>query len=358
MAITVALVRDTVARERTGSAMGQLGTMSAIGTALGPSLGGVLLAGFGWRAIFLVMVPLGILNVLLVLRHLPAPAEAARSARNGHDSLGTLLLGLSLAAYSLAMTVGGGRFERFNLVLLVVAVLGGGLFALTEARVASPLIRLAEFRNLTFDANLLMNTLVSTVMMATLVVGPFFLSRVLGLGESLVGAVMAVGPVVSALTGVPAGRITDRFGASPTAIAGLVNMTAGAVGLSVLPALFGTAGYVAALVVLTPGYQLFQAANNTAVMMDVVPDQRGVISGMLGLSRNLGLITGATVMGAVFAATVGGSDIMAAQTEAVAAGMRATFALAAMLIVVAIVMAVASRALVTHAALVRDVRAK
>ena len=55
------------------------------------------------------------------------------------------------------------------------------------------------------------------------------------------------------------------------------------------------------IVVVTAGYALFQAANNTAVMADIGPDQRGVVSGLLNLSRNLGLITGASVMGAVFA---------------------------------------------------------
>src|SRR3546814_14852818 len=67
MALTVALVRETVPKERTGSAMGLLGTMSAIGTALGPSLGGVLIAGPGWPASFLAMVPRCLLNLL------PAP---------------------------------------------------------------------------------------------------------------------------------------------------------------------------------------------------------------------------------------------------------------------------------------------
>src|SRR6202048_3311097 len=71
MALTMAFVGETVPKAQTGSAMGLLGTMSAIGTALGPSLGGVLIAGPGWRAIFLVNLPLGILNFLLAQRCLP-----------------------------------------------------------------------------------------------------------------------------------------------------------------------------------------------------------------------------------------------------------------------------------------------
>src|SRR5689334_9053117 len=75
MALAMALVGETVAKHRTGSAMGLLGTMSAIGTALGPSLGGILIAGAGWRAVFLVNVPLGIVALLLA-RALPVDRRA------------------------------------------------------------------------------------------------------------------------------------------------------------------------------------------------------------------------------------------------------------------------------------------
>ena len=213
MALTMALVGETVPKARTGSAMGLLGTMSAIGTALGPSLGGVLIAGLGWRAIFLVNVPLGLLTFLLAYRHLPVDRRGPKPDRAGFDTMGTLLLALTLAAYALAMTIGRGSFGPLNLALLLAAVFGAGLFVLAEARAASPLIRLAMFRDPGLSASLAMSALVSTVMMATLVVGPFYLSRALGLDAVLVGLVLSIGPIVSALSGVPAGRIVDRLGA-------------------------------------------------------------------------------------------------------------------------------------------------
>lgn len=353
MALTVALVRDAVPKERTGSAMGLLGTMSAIGTALGPSLGGILITGFGWRAIFLVMLPLGILNALLALRHLPASTTTAHGEPAGYDVRGALLLGLTLLAYSLAVTVGRRYSGWLDAGLLLATILGGALFMFAEAGARSPLIRLEAFRDAAFSASLAANALVSTVMMATLVVGPFFLSRALGLGEALAGMVMAAGPVVSALAGVPAGRLTDRFGASLTATAGLVQMAVGAFALATLPAMYGTAGYVISLVILTPGYQLFQAGNNTSVMMDVSPDRRGAISGMLSLSRNLGLITGASVMGALFAFASGSSDITTAHPEAIAAGMRITFSVGAALVVGALTIHLCSR---NHAAIAGNMR--
>jgi hypothetical protein len=127
---------------------------------------------------------------------------------------------------------------------------------------------------------------------------------------------------------------------------GLVAAAAGSFAPSMILAAFGIPGYVAALVVAA-SYALFQAANNTAVMTDVSQDERGVVSGMLNLSRNLGLITGASVMGAVFALASGTIDITTVLADAVATGMRVTFALAAGLVLAALAISVGSRALAT-----------
>jgi EmrB/QacA subfamily drug resistance transporter len=343
MALSMAFVGEIVPKARTGSAMGLLGTMSAIGTALGPSLGGILIAGPGWRTIFLVNVPLGLLAFVLAVRALPIDRTRPKAERPAFDTRGTLLLALTLAAYALAMTIGRGRFGALNVALLLAATLGAGVFVLAEARTASPLIQTAMFRDPALKASLAMSALVSTVLMATLVVGPFYLARGLGLGAAVVGLVLSAGPVVVALTGVPAGRIADRFGAERMTIAGLVGIASGSFILSMLPAALGIPGYVVPLVVITAGYALFQTANNTAVMTGVPPDQRGVVSGLLNLSRNLGLITGASAMGAVFALASATTDVTTAEPAAVAAGMRITFAAAGGLIVVALAIAVAGR---------------
>jgi EmrB/QacA subfamily drug resistance transporter len=349
MALTMAFVGEMVPKAKTGSAMGLLGTMSAVGTALGPSLGGVLIAGFGWPAIFFINGPLGVLTLFLAHRFLPVDRRRMKTDRTGFDHAGTLLLALTLAAYALAMTMGRGGFGLLNLTLLFSAAVGAGLFALTEANTASPLIRLALFRNPVLSAGFAMSTLVTTVVMATLVVGPFYLSGALALDAARVGLVMSSGPIVAALTGVPAGRIVDRFGAHRMTIVGLVAMAVGSSILPMMPTRFGVPGYIAPLVVVTAGYAVFQAANNTAVMTTIPADQRGVISGMLNLSRNLGLITGASLMGMVFARG-SATSMMAAGPAAIAAGMRITFAVAAMLVVIALVIGPVGHAVSRRAA--------
>jgi EmrB/QacA subfamily drug resistance transporter len=348
MALTMAFVGETVPKEKTGSAMGLLGTTSAIGTALGPSLGGILIAGFGWRAIFLISLPLGAMTLFLAYRYLPADRPARDADGAGFDYTGTLLLALTLAAYALATTMGRGTFGFANVVLLLAAFIGAGLFVFAEKRAAAPLIRVAMFRDPVLSTGLVMGVLVGTVIITTLVVGPFYLSGALGLDAARIGLVVSVGPIVVALTGVPAGRLTDRFGAGRMTVAGLLAMAAGSFILSLLPATLGIPGYIAPILAMTTGYAVFQTANNTEVMTDVPRDQRGVVSGMLNLSRNLGLATGASVMGAVFVLASGASDITTAHPDAVASGMRFTFAIAGGLMVAALSIAIGRRAFATR----------
>ncbi len=276
--MSMALIRQTAALSTLGRAMGLLGTSSAIGTALGAPLGGVILPLMGWRGIFWLQLPLAALALALTLTALPRDRQSVRPKAPGLLSVldRTLLPGLAL------------------------------------------------------------NFLVAAVMMTTLVTGPFYLGTTLGLTETATGLIMAIGPVLSILTGLPSGRLVDARGAGQVLSLGLALMTAGAAGLTLLPGPFGLFGYVAGIALLTPGYQLFQAANNTSALSGLPPDRRGTVAGLLALSRNLGLITGASVMGAVFAWGTGSTELAVAAPHAIAAGLRLTFALAAAGLAVAV----------------------
>ena len=274
MAMALAMVGDTVTKARTGRVMGLLGTMSAVGTAMGPSVGGLLLGMWGWRALFLVGMPLGLLAAALAYRYLPMD-QPRTSMSSGW----------------------------------------GWRMALQDA----PL-----------RAGLVMSALIAAVIMATFVVGPFYLSRGLGLDMAWMGLAMAVGPCVAAVSGVPAGRLTDRFGSQRMTITGLGLLSCGALLLSFASGLFA---YLGALVILTCGYSLFQAANNTAVMTDIDASRRGTVSGLLNLSRNLGLIVGASALGAVFAWAT--PDVIHASPQSVTNGLHTTFVVALGLILLA-----------------------
>ncbi len=188
------------------------------------------------------------------------------------------------------------------LALSVMSALGFAAFVLTETRAPAPLVRLGLLRERVLGTGLASLMLVSAIVMATLVVGPFYLGGALGLDPVGTGMVMSVGPAVAAMTGVPAGRLVDRLGSFPVIVAGLLSVMTGCLMLTALPGLFGIGGYTAGLVVVTFGYAMFQAANMTAIMQRTASGHRGVVSALVGLSRNMGLIFGASAMAALYAA--------------------------------------------------------
>nr|WP_017905083.1 MFS transporter [Pseudomonas fuscovaginae] len=282
MTLAMALMRQTASEARMGRAMGLLGTVSALGTALGPSFGGLLIEVAGWRGIFWVQFPLA-------------------------------GIALTLAAVTLPGGTGRGATPSAS----VWSVLGWRLMP-----------------------NLLVNGLVAAVMMTTLVVGPFYLGFGLGLKAAQVGFVMAIGPVISIFSGVPSGRLVDAWGNGRARVVGLILLAAGAFMLTFLPDMIGVAGYLISLIILTPGYQLFQAANNTTTLADVPKDRHGTVSGLLSLSRNVGLIAGASVMGTVFSFGVGTQAFAQASASAIASGMRLTFMLAGVMMICSIMITV------------------
>ena len=333
MALSFAFVGEVFPKERTGLAMGVLSTMVSFGIALGPSLGSLALAAFGWQAVFWVNLPFGLLAFLLVRRYLPHAVDAPRhptpAAR--FDWLGTLLLALTLGAFALAMTVSGKQGFTAPLVLQLGlgAAVGLVLFLAVQVRARMPLLKLSLFANALLSTSMAMSVLVYAVMMATLVLGPFFLSKALGLDTRMVGLVMTIGPLAAALMGVPAGTLADLIGARLAMVIGLALFTIGAFGMSWVSRDGGPAVYVVAILFISVGLAFFQTPNNTAVMADARPDQRGLISGLLALARNLGLITGASLMGALFAGVA--ADAATASPEMVTQAMRFVFRIAAVM---------------------------
>lgn len=343
MALPLSIVRDTVPKERTGAAMGLMGTMSAIGTALGPSLGGLTIAGAGWRPLFAALAVGGVIAVIVTLRGIPEKTDETAGKRPRIDVLGMMVLALTLAAFTLSMTGSRTGFSTDSLLLLLAAGVGCILFIWVERIQQSPLVEFTVLGDRYIAVALVTNLLITAVMMTTLVVGPFFLTYALGLNQALVGLVMAVGPLTAALSGIPAGRITDRIGARRALVLGLAQTILGLVCLSLAPRYVGSVGYVLSLMLLTPGFQLFLAANNASVMVAAPDDKRGMIAGLLGLSRNLGFIIGASVMAAVFVAATGSQDVAETAPDLIAGAFSTTFLTAVGLAVLALFLSIVTR---------------
>jgi MFS family permease len=340
IALAMSLARNLVASDRLGTAMGLLGTTSAIGTALGPSLGGALLVWGDWRMAFWLLTCVAFVTLILTVTWIPQSSHPRDVSWTKMDFPGTLVLAIGLAAYGGATSGGVAGIPVSSGALLAISMIAFILFGFIETRVASPLVPMTLLRDLRTSAGFAMNILIATAMMATLVVGPFFLAFSLGLNDALIGLVMAVGPAVAAFSGLPAGRLTDRLGAQRVMVIGVVQVLLGLLCLAFLPRYFGVGGYVAALFVLTPAFQMFLAANNTAVLAAALKDQHGRLSGLLGLSRNIGLMTGASAMSSLFVLVLGTGDAAQASAKEVANAFSITFISASGLMLITLVLAI------------------
>lgn len=326
LVLALAMVGQLVGPARRGWGMGLLGTLSACGTALGPSFGGLLIGTFGWQAPFLLLVPVSLLALGAGL--LGLPAEGAPPKKESIALARLLMLVMALLCYGLALTSGGVLALCWGAGALLVAA----LFVRRERLARSPLLPLTLLAAPRLRGGLLASALVASVMVASLLIGPFYLRGVFGLDLGTVGLMISGGPLLAALTGMPAGWLVDRVGARRVVRLGLMAMASAALGLATLSSGLGPLGYLLPILLLTAGYALFQTANNSALVGAASEQTRGAVAGLLTLSRNLGQLTGAAGLGGLFASLAGTHSLATAMAADLAFAMQASFALAALLI--------------------------
>lgn len=330
LSLALAMVGQLVPAAQRGRGMGLLGTLSACGTALGPSFGGLLIGGFGWQAPFLLLVPVSLLALGVGMVGLPPGRVLPQRERVKLASLSMLVV--ALLCYGLALTSGGA----LALGWWAGALLGTALFVRRERRARSPLLPLALLADSRLKGGLLASVLVASVMVLTLLIGPFYLHGVFELDMATVGLMISGGPLLAALTGMPAGWLVDRFGSRRVARLGLMVMMSALLGLATLSATYGPLGYLLPILLLTAGYALFQTANNSAVVGAATEPARGSVAGLLTLSRNLGQLTGAAGLGGLFVTLVGTPNLATAMPADLVFGMQTSFALSGLLIGAAI----------------------
>jgi MFS family permease len=287
-----------------------------LGGALGPVLGGLLVAQFGWSAVFWARAPIAALGGLAGLA-LPAAPRHARGER--FDLVGAVLLVLAIGTLLLAL-------NRFRTPVFALLAAGGAGLALTgfirrEGRVRHPILDLRPFREVEFALVNLANVLVNLAGFAVLLLVPFALARLPGLSTAVGGVLLAASPAGVMLGGPLGGRLAARVAPAALMPAGALLVAAGlgaiAVGAEDLPVLAG------AMLAQGLGMGMFQVAYFDVVTGAIPVRDRGVAGSLGMLTRTLGLVSGATVLMSVFQGVSAGASF--------GAGFRAAFAVAAAL---------------------------
>jgi EmrB/QacA subfamily drug resistance transporter len=339
------LVTAFPARER-GQALGYIGTFVAVGILIGPVLGGLLLRVAGWQSIFYVNIPIGIAAILITLRALPDDRQ--RTAQR-FDIGGAVLLAGGLLLVLLALTEGQvwGFADWRTLASLVAGVVGLVAFVAWERRFEAPMITLSLFGNAVFSLSLLAAFLIFLAGSFNFLLLPFYLQSVLGFDPQRTGLTLIASPIALSLVSPLSGRLSDRVGARWLGVAGLACTAAALASFSTLTTTSTQLDVILRLVLMGVGFGLFQSPNNSTIMGNAPRAALGVASSLLAVMRTMGQTAGVAVAGAVWAAGVVAAagqpfePITDAPPEALVAGLRVAFLLAAGLAAAAIVPTIA-----------------
>jgi EmrB/QacA subfamily drug resistance transporter len=303
---SVAIIVLAVPKASLGKAIGIQGAAQAIGLALGPTVGGFLLATGGWRLIFFVNVPFGIIGMIAGV--LLVPRSRHLQARVGFDWIGLVLFFSAVVVVFSAISFGNsqGWTSPVILGLFVVGIVLSVGFVRRESRCSEPMLDLGLFRLSRFSSGITSGMLSYLVMFGVLFLMPFYLERGLQVGSGRAGLELMAMPLALGIIAPIAGRLGDRLGARPLAMGG---MAITAVGLALIGALRpATSVFLLLLAVIGIGLGLFTPPNNAAIMGSVPRRQSGLASGVLNMTRGMGTALGLALTGLVFDVTGGRSS--------------------------------------------------
>ena len=306
-----------------GRALGLQATLTYLGLTLGPPLGGFLTRALGWPAIFFINVPVGLAGVLVSWRVLPDDrGTAARGERFDFPGAGLFFGGLIGVLFALNQGHVWGWGSGRTLALLGTSILTLATFVVWERRSRAPMLDLSLFESRTFSACSLAALLNYVGIYAIVFIMPFYLIQGRGLPAEQAGLMLAVQSVVMAVTSPLAGALSDRIGSRRLTVSGMLVLTGALIGLSITGSTTPLAAVATLLGLAGLGTGLFVSPNNSALLGAAPRARLGIASGVLAEARNVGMVLGVGLAGAVFTTLLAG--LQPGPNEAFFAAVRAS----------------------------------
>jgi EmrB/QacA subfamily drug resistance transporter len=311
-ATSAAIVTAVFPPHERGRALG-INVMSVyIGLTVGPPLGGFIVDAVGWRWIFLINIPIGIIVLLWGWFMLP---RSERIPGSRLDVLGSVLLGVFLVTLLVPLTFfpTWGWASTRTIGLLIVSGLAFVAFVVWERRVESPILDLdLVLRNRLFAAATTAALLNYMALYGISLLTAFFLQIVQGRSASLTGAVLLSMPLLMAVLSPLSGRLSDRIGSRVLATGGMVAIACGMVLLAFTPETASLWRVAACLAIVGLGMAAFSAPNTSAVMGSVRRDQLSQASAFLSTMRTSGQALSVALLGGIATSQLGvvGADLL------------------------------------------------
>lgn len=305
VATSAAIVTAVFPPQERGKALGINVMAVYIGLTLGPPLGGILVDTLGWRWIFLINLPIGV--VVLMWGWLLLP-RSDRVEGGSVDYAGAALLGAFLISLLVPLTFAPewGWAAPLTIVLLVLSAVALVGFVVIERRVKSPVLDLELLmHNRLFAAANLAALLNYMALYAISVLTAIFLQVVQGRSASLTGLLILSQPLLMAGLSPFSGTLSDRIGSRVLATGGMVAIALGMVLLAAMPTTASVWLVATNMAIVGLGMAAFSAPNTSAIMGSVRRDQLSVASAFIGTMRTTGQALSVALLGGIAASQLG-----------------------------------------------------
>lgn len=300
MANNQALLVSAFPVHERGRALGLNGTMVALGGLSGPAIGGVLVGLLGWRSVFYVNLPIGIIAFLAA--QVILPHDLRKHEKVKFDYTGALLFtaGMVFVLYA----INNGQAQGWGSPLIIGGIVLGlvllGIFVRVERRISEPIIDFGLYKNKPFMIGNLSSFLSFTGQFANTILMPFYLQQILKYSTTQVGLLMTAFPVAMAIIAPLSGYLSDKTGPLVLTTGGLLTMASGLLFLTTTTAHSAFWVIFPGPLLMGIGAGMFNSPNTSSVMSAVPKDKLGVAGGLNALVRNVGMVVGTTLSVALF----------------------------------------------------------
>ena len=291
MATNQGIITETFPPNERGRALGMTGTAVALGTMVGPTLGGLIVSIAPWEYIFLINIPIGILVYIGVIKILPFKKKASDFKI---DVKGSILFMISITLLFTSINFGQslGFTNMFIVMSFIISLILFAIFIRVEKISDNPMLDIKIFKNRLFSLSIFCGFTSFISIGAVNIILPFYYQDVLSLSPSAAGLMMTVSPIILAVVAPLSGYLSDKMGSEKISALGLSILSIGIISLVLFNV--NTPLIVVGILVglLSLGSGIFQSPNNSLIMSTVEKNELGIAGSINGLVRNLGTTNG------------------------------------------------------------------
>lgn len=294
MATNQGIIAQVFPVNERGRALGITGTFVALGTMIGPPLGGFIVSVVSWKYIFLINLPIGLITFIIGIRILPSSQKAVDEKL---DIKGALLFATSIVILFASLIQGHTMGYKNPIILggFIVSIIAMILFIVVERRTEMPMLQLSIFNNKLFSLSIFCGFTSFIAIAASNIIQPFYLQDVIKMSPSVTGLLMMVYPIILSVVAPISGYLSDKIGSEFLTFLGLSLTSVGLFLMSTLSANSSVWTLVIFIAVMSLGNGLFQSPNNSLIMSTVPKNKLGIAGSVNALVRNLGMVVGVSL---------------------------------------------------------------